>query len=156
MQPITHLSLAYLVYEGLQAIGVPINRKGILLGSVFPDADYLLVPFVPKFIAHRTVTHSPFWTAVVAASLRKRCGFWSTWLGGLTHVAADEFDGCDTRSGYWSRLMWLFPLDLRRRPWKRCIFDRGNIPGPEFLGHLVLEGPIVLTALWLVWRKRKR
>jgi membrane-bound metal-dependent hydrolase YbcI (DUF457 family) len=151
----THISIAYLVAEGLQAAGVPVNRKGLLWGSILPDADYILAPVASRFLAHRTVTHTPLWTAMVAGIMRQHWGFWSTWLGGLTHLAADELEACNSQTGHWSRLMWLFPFDLGRRPWKRCLFDKSLLPGPPSLGALLLEGPIVLVALFVAWRRRK-
>lgn len=150
-----HISIAYLVAEGLQAAGVPVNRRGLLWGSVVSDTDYLLAPFASRFLAHRTVTHTPLWTAMVAGVMRRRWGFWSTWLGGLTHLAADELEACNSPTGHWSRLMWLFPFDLGRRPWKRCLGDKSLLPGPPSLGILLLEGPIVLAALLVAWRRRK-
>jgi len=156
LNPIAHLSIAYLAARALARAGIPVNSKGMQWGSILPDVDYLLVPLVPRFVAHRTVTHTPLCTALVAGLAGRRWGFWSTWLGGLVHLAADELAGCDTRRGHWSRLMWLFPFDLGRRPWKRCLFDRGALPGPTFLGHLLLEGPIVLLAAAVAWKERKR
>jgi len=158
LKPPTHIAIAFLVAKGLRAAGIPVNQRGVLLGSVLPDVDYLLVPFAPRFAVHRTVTHTLLWTALAAGLVGRlwNCGAWSTWLGGLTHLAADELNSCDTRHGRWPRIAWLFPFDLWRRPWKRCLVDMGAIPGPEWVGQLLVEVPIILLGLWGVWQKRKR
>jgi hypothetical protein len=144
------------ISEGLAAVGLPVNRKGILAGSLSPDTDYVLTLAFHRAVAHRTYTHSLSWTALVALLLGRRWGFWSTWLGGISHLAADEFNSCDRRRGYWPRLMWFFPLELFRRPWQRCVFDMGKVPGPKLVRDLIIEGPVLLLALGLVWQKVKR
>jgi hypothetical protein len=153
LQPISHYSIAFLINEGLQAAGVSVNRKGIIWGSVLPDIDYLLVPFTSRFLAHRTVTHTPLWTVMIAAAMQQRWGFWSTWLGGLVHLAADELTSCNRRTGQRSRLMWRFPYGLDRRPWRRCLFDMGRFPGNPLLSVLLVEGSIISLAVLLAWRK---
>lgn len=157
MNPITHLAIAYLAGEGLAAAGAPRLRRGLLVGSVLPDLDLALTLRYPRYVAHRTVGHSLLGISAGAWLLRRWGGFWAVWLGGLTHLLADELNGCDTRRGFWSRQMWLFPLDLLRgRPWRRCLLDVGVIPGPKWRRDLVLEGPVVLLALWVWMRKGRR
>jgi len=155
LTPIGHLSISFILSQGLKAAGLPVNQKGIMLGSVLPDADYLLAPFIPRQFSHRTFSHSLLWTALTAILFRRRWGFWSTWLGGISHLAADEYNSCDTRRGRWPRMMWLFPFDLFRRPWKRCLCDMGRIPGSHAVRDMLIEGPFFLLALALIWRKEK-
>ena len=154
MQPISHYSIAYLINKGLQAANLPINPDGLRWGSVLPDIDYLLVPFTSRFLAHRTVTHTPLWTAMVAVVMGRRWGFWSTWLGGLIHLAADELTSCNRRTGQRSRLMWRFPWGLDKKPWQRCIFDMGRFPGHPLLSTVIVEGSILTITALLAYRKR--
>ena len=154
MKPVTHLSIAYLTAHALDAAGARLNRRGLFLGCLLPDLDFLLLPFIPRFLSHRTAAHSLGWITLMAALLRRRFGFGSVWLGGLTHLVADELNSCDRRRGHWPRQMWLFPLDLGRRPWQRCLVDMGIIPGPQWFRVLVTEAPLVLAASWLAWKTR--
>ncbi len=156
MQPISHYAIVYLINEGLKAAGLSVNPKGVTWGGVLPDIDYLLVPFTSKFLAHRTVTHTPLWTAMVAIVMRPRWGFWSTWLGGLGHLAADELTSCNRRTGQRSRLMWRFPWGLDEKPWRRCLFDMGRLPGHPLISTVIVEGAILAMAALLAWRKRRQ
>ena len=154
MKPVTHLAVAYLTARGLEAAGTPVDRRGLFIGSLLPDLDFLLLPFIPRMLSHRTAAHSLAWITLMAALLQRRFGFGSVWLGGLTHLVADELNSCDSRRGHWPRLMWLFPFDLGRRPWQRCLVDMGIVPGPQWFRVLVTEAPLVLAASWLAWRTK--
>lgn len=154
MKPVTHLAIAYLVAQGLSAAGVHVNRHGLLLGSVLPDLDFVLSPVIPRVLSHRTAAHSLSSITLIAALLRNRFGFGSLWIGGLTHLVADELNSCDTRHGHWPRLMWLFPFDLGRRPWRRCLVDMGIIPGPQWFRVLLTETPLVVAASWIAWKRK--
>ena len=157
MKPYTHLALAHLIGTTAETAGVPVNRRGLLWGSVLPDLDFALMALYPRFLVHRTVTHSLFFISLSAYLMRRRHGFWSVWLGGLSHLLADEFNGCDSRRGHWPRQMWFFPFELAlRRPMRRCLVDMGVIPGPHGLRDLIIEGPILLLALLSMLRKGKR
>jgi hypothetical protein len=154
LKPYTHLSIAYLVAEALEAAGGKVDRRGMFVGSVLPDVDFVLLPFIPRILSHRTAVHSLSWITLAAAWLRHRFGFGSVWLGGLTHLVADELNSCDRRHGHWPRQMWLFPFDIGRPPWRRCLLDMGAVPGPQWLRVFLTEAPIVLAALWLARRRK--
>jgi membrane-bound metal-dependent hydrolase YbcI (DUF457 family) len=82
---------------------------GIVLGSVLPDLDFvLLVPLMGRRRGHRTVTHAPAFQ-LIAAWLLRPFGFWSVFVGQLTHSLADSLG-----AGHPPGVAWLWPLVWRR------------------------------------------
>jgi membrane-bound metal-dependent hydrolase YbcI (DUF457 family) len=90
--------------------GLRVNVAGIIVGSIIPDIDFLLlVPFLGRKRGHRTITHAPVFQVLLALALRHRLGFWSVLVGQLAHSMADS-QGPGNPSG----VAWLWPLVWRR------------------------------------------
>jgi membrane-bound metal-dependent hydrolase YbcI (DUF457 family) len=93
------------------------NVRGLLLGSVLPDIDFvLLVPLLGRARGHRTLTHAPMFQLWLAWRLR-RLGFWSLLVGQLVHSVTDSL-GPGNPAG----VAWLWPLVWRRVSLGRRLF----------------------------------
>jgi membrane-bound metal-dependent hydrolase YbcI (DUF457 family) len=89
--------------------GLRVNLAGIVVGSIIPDIDFLLLaPFLGRARGHRTITHAPVFQVLLALALR-RLGFWSVLVGQLAHSVADS-----RGPGKPSGVAWLWPLVWRR------------------------------------------
>lgn len=109
MSPWGHLLVGGCVAAALRCGGWSPRRAGLLLGSVLPDLDFLLlVPLVGRVRGHRTITHAPLFQLLVAWKLR-RLGFWSVLLGQLLHSLADSLG-----EGNPPGVAWLWPIIWRR------------------------------------------
>lgn len=96
----------------LQRRGLPVQTKGVLVGSVLPDVDFFAVHTlgVSKSEAHRTWTHSPLALILAGLALR-RLGIMSVIAGGLSHILIDNFIG-----GNPPGVGWAYPLVRGRIP----------------------------------------
>lgn len=155
MQPPTHIAISSIVDQAAKSIGLPLNLKGVILGGLAPDIDWLFVPFLPRNFIHRTVFHSLLWVVTVALIGRKKYGGLSVALGGIAHLAADELNSCDSRRQHWPRQRWFFPYGITKPPFKRCLVDVGFIRGTRLRRDIIIELPIIAFALWLAWRNKK-
>lgn len=109
MTPLGH-TLVGLGLAGVATVcGARPNLAGIVLGSVVPDIDFLLlVPWMGRERGHRTITHAPVFQVVLAWALR-RLGFWSVLGGQVAHSLADSLG-----PGYPPGVAWWWPLVWRR------------------------------------------
>jgi len=90
-------------------LGLAVDSKGILIGSLLPDADFLfLVPFIGRQRGHRTVTHSPAFH-LATGYLFRRYGFWSVFVGAMMHSAIDDFE-----TGKPPGISWFWPISNSR------------------------------------------
>ena len=107
-----------LVFIG-RTLGLSLNPQGVLIGSLLPDLDFLLlVPFVGRQRGHRTAMHSPAFH-LIAAYLFRQYGFWSVLAGAMLHLAID-----DVHAGKPPGVAWLWPFSKGRikllPTWARC------------------------------------
>jgi membrane-bound metal-dependent hydrolase YbcI (DUF457 family) len=90
-------------------IGLRINRTGVMIGSLLPDIDFLiLVPWLGRARGHRTVTHSPAWHIITGVVFR-RWGIGSFLLGAVLHSIVD-----DLSLGRPPGVAWLWPFQSSR------------------------------------------
>lgn len=112
MNPLQHTIVGLHLAGIANHCGWRVNTVGVLLGSVLPDIDFLvLVPFLGRKRGHRTITHAPAFHIILAFVLR-RFGFWSVLAGLLSHSITDNLTVRDRASG----VAWLWPLVWRRVP----------------------------------------
>jgi len=110
MSPIGHISISYLAGKTSKRIYMP----AILLGAVFPDIDFLLLPFSGFNSVHRLFTHNLF-IILLAAGIyaliikRKRVNvFFSFFAGGLLHLLVDACMDGNPSNGIGIALFWPF------------------------------------------------
>jgi membrane-bound metal-dependent hydrolase YbcI (DUF457 family) len=109
MTPWGHAAVGLGLAGAAAAWGWRARLPGLLLGSVLPDIDFvLLVPLLGRQRGHRTITHAPVFQLWLAWRLR-RMGFWSLLVGQLAHSVADSL-GPGNPAG----VAWLWPLVWRR------------------------------------------
>jgi membrane-bound metal-dependent hydrolase YbcI (DUF457 family) len=85
MTPWGHAAVGLGMAGVAAAWGWRAKLPGLLLGSVLPDIDFvLLVPLLGRQRGHRTITHAPVFQLWLAWRLR-RMGFWSLLVGQLAH-----------------------------------------------------------------------
>ncbi len=119
MTPVGHGAFGYVTGRGLARVG-PIGVTAVVVGSVLPDIDFLVV-WAPQFNAwHRVVTHNLLFCAVatvLAAWLgahrhgRARAWAWGLGvaLGSLGHLLVDS--AMDTNGSNGIGVAWLWPWD---------------------------------------------
>lgn len=110
MTPFGHLTVGAALARWLQRRGVPVQTKGVLLGSVLPDVDFFATPYFARTKVHRTFTHSPI-ALLLAGLVLRRWGIGSVIIGGLSHILIDNFIG-----GNPPGVGWAFPLTSGRVP----------------------------------------
>lgn len=109
MKPWEHALVGVWLAGGMARCGLPVRLPGVLLGSVLPDIDFLLlVPVVGRLAGHRTITHAPVFHIGVALVLR-RLGFWSMLAGQLCHSLTDSMGPGKPRG-----VAWAWPVLWRR------------------------------------------
>lgn len=112
MTPFGHIIVGAALARWLRERGLPVQTKGVLVGSVLPDVDFFAVHTLgfPKSEAHRTWTHSPIALLLAGLALR-RLGMGSVIVGGLSHILIDNFIG-----GNPPGVGWAYPLVRGRIP----------------------------------------
>ncbi len=111
MSPIGHAAIALLARRAIKrCTNINLNLQGVLLGSVLPDLDLLLLPFGKREHVHRTFSHSPFLVLVAAFLLSSRLPTNAVLCGGVSHLLLDNFWGGDPPG-----VAWFFPFDKKRR-----------------------------------------
>lgn len=109
MSPLVHGVVGVVVtWLGRQA-RLPLSYRGMLLGSLWPDTDFLfLVPLLGRERGHRTITHAPL-AHLLLACLFHRYGVTSILVGGLLHSLID-----DLHPGSPAGVAWFWPLSMSR------------------------------------------
>lgn len=120
MTPWAHALSGVLLREACARCGWRLSLRGVVLGSVLPDIDFLLfVPWLGRARGHRTITHAPLVQLGIAWLLR-RYGFGAVLLGQVLHSLTDSL-GRGTPSG----VAWLYPFVRRRLSFR----ELGEIAG---------------------------
>ena len=110
MSPLGHAAIALLARRAImRCTNTNLDLQGILLGSVLPDLDFVLLPFGKREHVHRTLGHSPFFVLVAVCLLSSRLPANAVLCGGVSHLLVDNFWGGDPPG-----VAWFFPFDRKR------------------------------------------
>ncbi len=142
MSPLGHVAVALLARRAIErCTNTRLNLWGVLLGSVLPDMDLVLLPFGKREHVHRTFSHSPFFALVAARLLSSWLPANAVFCGGMSHVLVDNFWGGDPPG-----VGWFFPFDRKRRLLGAELGMRLKRPD-RFARAVALELLIVLIAV---------
>lgn len=148
MTPFGHVTVA-LLGRTLWARDGQLRPEGLALGAVLPDVDLALEPLIPGF--HRTKTHSVAFVALAAWLGRRRFGFASLLLGGLSHLAIDAF--LDDRPRPEAGMPLLYPVSGQRFRGPVSLLPvrtQGSTWWDRIGDALRLESPLLATLMALV------
>ncbi len=145
MKPAGHIAVALLTRRAIiRCTSVNLDVLGILIGSILPDLDFLLLPFGEREYIHRTFCHSPFFMLGAALLLRSRLPAGAVLYSGLLHLLVDNFWGGDPPG-----VAWFFPFDRKRRLIGGELGMGSNDPGTQ-LWAMFLEMVIVVISIALL------
>lgn len=154
MTPLGHLAIGYLVSHIEREEVRQTRLAGYLIGSVWPDMDFMLVPLSSRLYAHRVPTHSITAAVFAGFATRHALDFWPVFWGTVFHSAADDLWG----SGDLPGVGWLFPLCTRRislLPTIRWPERVGGRAIPRRLSAILFgEFPLIAAALFVWLLKR--
>ena len=111
MSPLGHIAIALFARRAIKRYAnTDLDLHGIVLGSILPDLDLMLLPFGKREHVHRTVGHSPLLVLIAAWLLSSRLPADALVCGGISHLLVDNFWGGDPPG-----VAWFFPFDRKRR-----------------------------------------
>lgn len=145
MSPLGHAAIALLARRAIMRYtNTNLDLQGILLGSVLPDLDIVLLPFGKREYVHRTFSHSPFLVLIAAFLLSSRLPANAVLCGGVSHLLVDNFWGGDPPG-----VAWFFPFDRKRHLIGGELGMRSRDPG-ERVRVVALELVIVLISAMIL------